>query len=156
MLEIVKEGIDVKTIIDEIGKIPLKGKHKKQVCLQGQRAGDDPYSGIGRLKDIDHLETDYVVPLFNIPYTNSIIEELGMYRTRIMLMPPYSCYSMHQDPTKRIHIPLITDWNCFFVINRTVCHLAADGKAWIVDTTLPHTFINSTTSIDRFHIVGCI
>ena len=91
---------------------------------------------------------------FDLPYTNSVMANLGMYRSRLMKMSSKTCYSYHRDPTKRIHIPLITNDKCFFVIDDEVSYYPADGSHYLVDTTKKHTFVNASRE-DRIHIVGC-
>ena len=70
-------------------------------------------------------------------------------------MSETSCYSYHKDPTKRIHIPLITNDKCFMVIDDIVHRYPADGNYYISDTTKMHTAVNGSWE-DRVHIVGCI
>ena len=100
-------------------------------------------------------EKDFNVFAYDLPYTNSILSELGMYRTRLMNMKPKTCYSYHWDPTKRMHIPLITNENNFFVIDDEVSRYPADGSYYLIDTTKKHTFVNASFE-NRLHIVGCV
>ena len=86
---------------------------------------------------------------------NSIIEELNMYRTRVLVLKPKVCYSIHSDPVKRIHIPVITNENCWLIVNKEIIHLPADGRHYEIDTTQKHTALNGSWE-DRIHIVGCI
>ena len=78
-----------------------------------------------------------------------------MYRTRVMNMGPKSCYSYHQYPTPRMHIPLITNEKCFFVLDDEVVRLPADGQSYFIDTRKMHTFVNASFE-NRIHIVGCV
>lgn len=126
-----------------------------QVCLQGVEGIKDPFYGTGRIDTFNHKENEFVIPLFDIPYTNSIIKELKMHRTRVIKMPPISCYSYHKDPTKRIHIPLVTNKDCFMVLDDKVYRYPANGNYYIVDTTNQHTFINGSLE-ERIHLVGCV
>ena len=52
----------------------------------------DHLYGTGWVADVNHPESDFKIPLFDFPYTNSVIKELGMFRTRVMRMPPKYCY----------------------------------------------------------------
>ena len=65
----------------------------------------------------------------------SIIEDLGLCRTRIMRMKSKTCLSYHYDPTPRIHIPIITNPSCFLLIDKKAHYLKANGSAYLVDTT---------------------
>jgi len=144
--------IDIERILLELEMLP---KYKNQIMLQTYEGNEDPFDGTGKLPALVRSETDYDMPLFDLPYTNSIISDLGMFRTRVMLMRPYQCYSYHRDPSPRIHIPLITDKKCMLIVDDKVIRLPADGNHYKIDTTLYHTALNGS-NIDRIHIVGGI
>lgn len=141
--------IDIDHILLELESLP---KYDTQLSLQVTPTGS---SGEGRLANLDSKEEDFKVFAYDLPYTNSIISELKMYRTRVMKMGPKSCYTYHQDPTKRIHIPLITNESNFMVIDGKVFWYPADGNYYVADTTKLHTFVNASREF-RTHIVGCI
>jgi len=141
--------IDVEHILLELESLP---EYDTQLSLQVTSSGS---SGEGKLNDLDFLEKDFNVFAYDLPYTNSILSELGMYRTRLMNMKPKTCYSYHWDPTKRMHIPLITNENNFFVIDDEVSRYPADGSYYLIDTTKKHTFVNASFE-NRLHIVGCV
>ena len=143
--------IDIDRILVELD---MHVPNAPQVALQGVEGNSDPLYGIGKLSGIKHKENEFIIPNFNIEYTNSILKRLGMYRSRLMTMRETSCYSYHKDPTKRIHIPLVTNDKCFMVIDDIVHRYPADGNYYIVDTTKMHTAINGSWE-DRVHIVGC-
>ena len=143
--------IDIERILLELDNVP---KHS-QICLQGIKGNKDPFYVIGKVLDLNHKEEEFVFPNFNLPYTNSILKSLNMHRTRVMIMQPKTCYTYHLDLTKRIHIPLITNDKCFFVIEDKIVRYPADGNYYVVDTTKMHTAINASLE-ERIHIVGCI
>ena len=144
--------IDIDRILVELD---MYVPNAPQVALQGVEGNNDPFYGIGRLSEVSHREDEFIVPNFNMEYTNLVLKKLGMYRSRLMTMRETSCYSYHKDPTKRIHIPLITNDKCFMVIDDIVHRYPADGSYYIVDTTKMHTAINGSWE-DRVHIVGCV
>ena len=97
-------------------------------------------------------------------------EQIALQGTKDNLDPFYACgaeifnntgkrehefYTYHQDTTKRIHIPLVTNDKCFFIINSIVKQYPADGNYYVVDTTQMHTAINASKK-DRIHIIGVI
>tara|TARA_B100000212_G_scaffold150494_1_gene113192 strand:+ start:2190 stop:2627 length:438 start_codon:yes stop_codon:yes gene_type:complete len=144
-------SIDIQKILNELKKIPKQ----EQIMLQKVKGKDDNY-GIGSLTAKDYPESEFNVLVYpELEYTNSIITDLNMCRTRVMRMTKKSCYSYHYDKTKRIHIPLVTNKNCFMVIEDEVFRYPADGNYYIVDTTKMHTFVNASFE-ERIHIVGCI
>ena len=144
--------INIDKILLELTQLP---EFDDQIMLQGVEGVDDPNYGIGFFKDNNHNESDFNVELYpTLTYTNKTIRDLGMTRTRMMKMQPKTCYSYHRDMTPRIHIPLVTNPNCFFVIEDKVVRLPADGNHYLIDTTKRHTFVNASWE-ERIHIVGC-
>ena len=77
-----------------------------------------------------------------------------VYRARIMLAREKGCYSIHRDFSPRLHLPLITNTQCNFLITEplTMFHLPADATTTWVDTTKHHTFMNGSTE-KRLHLV---
>ena len=150
-------SLDLKRIKKELETLPNL-ENIKQISLQGTHDNLDPFLGVGKLRLIkgDYKETDFVVPIFDIPYINSIMKDLKMFRTRLMKLYPRECYTYHYDYTKRIHIPLVTDKNCFIIDDKQIKHLPADGNHYIVDTTKWHTALNDSAELTRTHIVGGI
>jgi len=146
-------SIDINRILLELEYLP---EYDTQIMLQGVNGILDPFYGIGNLKTADHYEEEFHFPLFEkLEYTNKIIKDLRIVRTRVMRMKPKTCYTYHRDWTKRLHIPLITNENCMFIIDDEVKRYPADGNYYIVDTTKMHTAINASFE-ERIHIVGCL
>jgi hypothetical protein len=77
-----------------------------------------------------------------------------VYRTRIMLSRPKSCYSTHRDYSPRLHLPLVTNEQCKFLFTKParLIHMPADGNTYWVDTRHEHTFLNGSI-YDRLHLV---
>lgn len=80
--------------------------------------------------------------------------DVPVYRTRIMMSKPKGCYSIHRDYSPRLHLPLVTNKQCNFLLTDplTMFHLPADGITTWVDTTKQHTFMNGSTE-QRLHLV---
>ena len=70
-----------------------------------------------------------------------------------MYMRYKTCLSSHIDDSYRIHIPLITNTNCFMVIN-DIIYKMNENATYITDTTLEHTAVNAGIT-DRLHLVFC-
>jgi len=158
--------IDLQKILLEIESLNVDS----QICLTGTHKDQDPYELASHDKDFNFIFNpnkiknvtydNCKVPLFDIPYTNYVIKKFNMAFPRLMVMHPRQCYGYHKDKTARLHIPLITDNNNFFVIDvpgigESVVRLPADGNVYEVDTTMTHTFVNAS-EITRMHIVGSI
>ena len=151
-------SLDLEKIKKELKMLPDMS-NIKQIGLQGTHDNLDPFLSVGTFNKIQkyYKETDFVFPIFDMPYINSIMAELKMFRTRIMILKPRECYTYHYDLSQRIHIPVITNKGCFIVENRQLRHLPADGNYYVVDTTKMHTALNgSRDNKDRLHIVGGI
>ena len=147
-----KKTINLARVIKELNVLP---EYQRQICLQGTEEDDDPFLGCGR-RHGKFKEEELIVPLFDIPYTNSIIKKFGLYRTRVLRLFPHQCYTYHKDPTKRIHIPLISNEKCFMIVGKKLMQLPADGSYHLIDTTQLHTAINAHERKERIHIVGCV
>ena len=80
-----------------------------------------------------------------------------IYRTRIMVLQPFNSYSIHKDPTPRVHIPVVTDIKTAFLFphDNYMAHMPADRSIYRTDTTKTHTFVNYSDK-PRIHIVSVI
>ena len=158
-------SIDIHRILMELDSLP---HYDSQIMLQTVAGCTDPTYGTGSLLQdhkgtmeervalVKEIEKEFIVPLWpGLIYTNQILTDLGMYRSRVMKMRDRTCYSYHVDPTGRMHIPLKTNDNCFFVIEDEVVRLPANGSSYFIDTTKKHTFVNASFE-ERIHIVGCV
>lgn len=120
--------------------------------------GEDPFlSAVGKKKEgVNEHEYDQINPLFIGTGFENIIKKYNLFRTRLMWMEPYACYSIHQDTTYRLHIPLLTNPRCYFIWpdDQKMDFLAA-GNSYVVDTTKPHSFVNFS-NLPRLHLVGCL
>jgi hypothetical protein len=130
------------------------GHKGKQTGLQ-YKIGEDPWrSGVGKSKG---HETSYVEinPFFKDTIFHDLIKKYRLFRTRLMWVGPYACYSMHKDTTFRFHIPLITNPECYFVFRKGLIKHLSLGHCYHVDTTQYHTFMNCSDQ-QRLHLVGII
>lgn len=157
-VEKIEININISNVLSEVEQYILSDKNfVDQICLQGVNKFIDPYYGSRSMKEVDSefTEYDFSVNLFpDMEYTNSLIGDLGIKRTRIMRMKPKTCLSYHYDRTWRVHVPLITNSKCFLLIDGTAYHVPADG-AYKVNTTKYHTAINASFEA-RTHLVGIL
>ena len=145
--------LNLNKILKEIETLP---KWDEQICLQGTETIKDPFIGAGKHfydNRNSEDEKEFIHLLFDLPYINSIIKEQNLYRVRLMNLKSKTCYSYHQDYGKRFHIPIITNDNCFFVIDDKIKRYPADGNWYIIDTTKKHTAVNASWE-DRIHLIG--
>ena len=161
-IEILEDNIDLKAIREEANSIKvmmgLGWKDVDQIGIQSHKPDLNPLeeckSSTGRVSKLQYPETYFKYSLFNIPTINRILEKYGMRRTRIMASKPKTCLTIHNDLTKRIHIPVISNERCFMMINDSVYYLEP-GKIYLTNTTLRHTAVNASEA-QRVHIVGCL
>ena len=152
--------IDIQPLVDYYESMAdkvywLDSNKCKQTSLQYKTGEDPKHSGLGRGNGTDNQYVN-----LNTFYSNSICEELinkfSLCRTRLMLLEPWSCYSMHRDSSPRIHIPIITNPECYFVFKEDglVQHISIGNVYW-VDTTKFHTFVNCSPH-RRIHLMGSV
>ena len=145
--------VDIELIKEEI--LSIIDFDYQQMMLQSIPNGNHQY-GVGQIGKYKESENQFSEPVFpQLKYTNKIIKEMEMYRSRIMIMKR-GCYSWHSDSTPRIHIPIITNPdNCFMVVEDEVIRMPVSNDVYWVDTTRQHTFVNTSNEL-RVHIVGCV
>jgi hypothetical protein len=153
-------NIDVNLLLNEYSRVEKDiqwtnyGHKGKQSGLQ-YAMNEDPWSsavGKGKGQEINYNNLN---PFFKNTIFEEVINQHQLLRTRLMWVGPYACYSMHKDQTPRIHIPLMTNTECYFVFKHgLISHLSA-GSVYCVDTTKFHTFMNCSDS-HRLHLVGVI
>lgn len=126
------------------------------ICQTIEEHDDDWTCGIGRIDDLDEKD-ETLYKHINKNLKNTEIEKLILnysgFRSRIMILPPKQCYSIHADPTLRIHIPITTNDQCWMVWPEyNDCQHMYSGGEYLTDTTKKHTFINGSTQ-PRIHLV---
>jgi len=130
------------------------GHKGRQAGLQ-YRANEDPWTGAVGLDHGPEFEHTNLNPFFKDTIFETLIDKYNLKRTRLMWVGPYACYSMHRDQTPRIHIPLITNPECYFVFQTGKLINLTVNNVWWVDTRLRHTFINCSDH-PRLHLVGVV
>ena len=130
-----------------------------QISLQSLSDEDDWYCGVGmatKLKNSNETDYKFIQPSLKGSLIETVINKYGAYRARIMNLRPRSCYSLHADYSCRIHIPIVTNYQCWMTwpLTQDICHLEA-GKAYWTNTRLRHTAFNGSMD-NRIHIVMCV
>lgn len=126
----------------------------KQTGLQ-YKIGEDPWiSAVGKSAG-EELEYTELNPFFKDTIFETVIKKYNLKRTRLMWVNSKSCYSIHADESPRIHIPLITNPECYFLFKPgNMVHLNINS-VWWVNTKLQHTFLNCS-DLPRLHLVGVV
>ena len=133
----------------------LSIQHRKNVVA--------PWNTIDGLESLSHYDKDCTDTDFNILHRNfknteyeKIINDFNLVRSRILLLNGKRCYSIHQDISWRLHIPIKTNHSCLFYFSDHKEHFhLEEGKVYKVNTTERHTFFNASTE-DRVHFIGCL
>lgn len=126
----------------------------RQTGLQFKGNEDHWVSAVGKTKDYDS-RYDNLNPYFKGTLFEEIILKYQLKRTRFLWMNGKSCYSMHKDNTPRLHIPIITNPQCFMIFQiGTIQHLKSGSVYW-VDTRKSHTAMNGS-DLERLHLVGAV
>lgn len=126
----------------------------KQTGLQ-YILNEDPWtSAVGKSKG-DDFSSSLLNPFFTGTIFEDIINEFSLKRSRLMWLGDKTCYSMHNDATARIHIPIITNDQCYFVFESGHVENLKFGFVYYVDTRCLHTAMNGS-NLWRLHLVGCV
>lgn len=121
----------------------------------------DPKNGTSgpKMRDVVRKEDEFNVLCseFDGTYMSEVIELLkekyNVVRGRMMALDWKTCLTIHKDKTQRIHIPLVTDKDCFMLID-DVPHRLEFGATYLTNTTKFHTAVNAS-KIYRTHLVFC-
>lgn len=152
--------IDVQPLLAEYNQLEkdiqwIEYGHKgKQSGLQYKIDEAHWTSAVGKSQG-DELAYTNLNPFFKDTIFEEIINKYNLVKTRLMWIGPYACYSMHNDQTPRIHIPLITNSECYFVFQAGKLSNLTTNSIWWVDTRLRHTFMNCSAH-HRLHLVGVV
>ena len=131
--------------------------HKGQQTGLQYKLDESPWTSAVGKNQGSELDYSNLNPFFKDTKFEEIIIEYNLLRTRLIWVNPFACYSMHLDRTPRIHIPLITNPACYFILNTptpVIKHLSKGSVYWI-DTRRLHTFINCSEH-PRLHLVGVV
>ena len=127
------------------------------LCWNGDQEGPlPPERGHAKpeWRDVDNDEL-YPRKCFN-GYAREIVDNLPLRTKRwlVTIHTPHTKLITHQDcPDKvRIHIPIFTNDSSNWIIDGEEFHMEV-GKAYLVNTSLPHTVCNDGTT-DRIHLYG--
>lgn len=134
----------------------LSSDRGKQAGVQYRKYEYPFLSATGKLKNnINEHEYNILNPLFKNTIFEEVINKFNLFRSRLMWMYEKTCYSLHKDTTKRIHIPIITNDQCYFLFpNAKLIHLE-EGHIYEVDTRNMHSFCNFSNT-PRLHFIGCL
>ena len=128
--------------------------NKKQVGLQCKDLEDPWASAVGTSKG-DELAYTTLNPFFKDTIFEEVINKYNLIRTRLMWVSPMTCYSIHKDSTPRIHIPMITNPECYFVFKAGIIQHMPAGFVYWTNTVHQHTFMNCSNT-PRLHLIGVV
>jgi len=137
-----------------------------QVMVQVHTEEDNWRYGIGTRENYENFPNPRIFNKIQPALSNSPIENyinwlaLPVWRSRLMMIEPRTTYSIHKDHEFRLHLPLITNNQCFMLFpteddNAKMFHLPADGTTHWTNTRQFHSAVNFGTE-PRLHLVMCI
>lgn len=108
-------------------------------------------------KEFSESDVNTVLDIFNNTETKKCVETITKYtdtcRARYLTMLPSQTYRMHNDRGWRLHIPIVTNEECYFFHKGEMpYHMVADGSCYIVSVDHQHTAMNLSEE-NRTHIV---
>ena len=153
------ESIDIAPILKEYDSLEkdivwYEAGSKKQTGLQYLEGEDQWISATGKSrKDIAETQFTLINPFFKNTIFETLIVKFKLLRARLMWVGPHSTYSMHRDTTPRIHIPMITNPDCYFVFQKGIVKHLPTGHVYWINTMDKHTFMNCSEQ-SRLHLIG--
>jgi hypothetical protein len=148
-------------------------RHRNVVCLK-KRVGDSPEEALMDLsgsglpvtkRDESHGEDKYIEynPLFDGYYIMECVKEIERFvrekynvvvgKARLLRLEKRTCYPLHKDYNQmRVHVPIITNEGCFFVMKGKVEGMSEVGRAYLFNNNVRHTAVNASQD-DRIHLV---
>lgn len=154
------EKIDVGSILNEYNKLEPNivwtdyGFKGRQCGIQHKENEDEWASAVGRSSG-NEFASSILNPFFKDTIFEELVNKYNLFKTRLMWINPYACYSMHTDESPRIHIPIVTNKDCYFIF-KTLPPLHLNiGYAFWTDTTKSHSFMNCSEQ-PRLHLVGAV
>ena len=156
MIDIVDHALVKKSYLEiEKGISWSEYPNGKQAGLQ-YHIGSDPWTdAVGRMKPGQTWIDTEINPYFKDTYFEELIIKYKLFRTRLLWLKPFSCYSMHRDDTTRVHIPIITNKHCFFVFRENGLFNMPEGHVYHVNTLEEHSAMNCSTEW-RLHLIGAV
>lgn len=128
--------------------------------IQGLSDREETYDNlVGHFFDKEYAESDVnsVLDIFSNTETENSVNTVSKYaktcRARYLTMISTQAYRMHIDSGWRLHIPIITNENCYFFHKGEMpYYMEADGSCYIVSVDHMHTAMNLSEE-RRTHIV---
>lgn len=161
LVKLIEPVIDFALLSKEVKDIvSTLGQNVGQIMCQTAVDGvEDWQTGTGKVSNLPNkLENQYkyIQPSLKNSYISTIIDQYNGFRTRIMMLSSRKCYSVHYDLTPRIHIPIVTNQDCWMIWPyENSCNILEKGNIYWTDTTKYHTFINGGLT-ERIHLVLCV
>lgn len=143
---------EILALIDEVGV------DQNQIsCQMTTQSSEDWFESVGPLEDLpegDETKYKFVPERLAGTEIEKLIEKYQGFRTRIMVMGPRKCYSVHSDLTPRIHIPIVTNDQAWMIWPYdNICYNLKPGVSYWTDTRKSHTFLNGDKTATRIHLV---
>ena len=137
----------------ELGFLPNNGPGNKGPTWTPRTAEEETLLTMQDFSKPTAICTGYLLEIINR------LDEMGLNprRARIFRLAAHTESTWHVDGqphvhSVRLHIPIITNRQCFFNYAEESFHMAADGNAFLVKVNRQH-MIHNKSDEDRFHLV---
>lgn len=159
-LQQLEEVFDSQKIIEEVSSYHFR---KDNIWFISSEDGKT-YSPLGHDhvradRNLNQEKHDKLNKIFKGTYIGEIYNKLNdkydICLGRYMKLYPKKCYTYHRDLTMRIHIPVVTNENCGFIVNDNFYRMPISGQTYLLDTTQKHSALNMSKE-DRIHLVFCL
>lgn len=155
------DSIDIDNVIAQFRLIEPQiiwndANHKgKQTSIQHKDGEDIWISSVGRPRGI---ESDFckLNPLYKDTIFEELVKKYNLVRSRFLWLGASACYSFHADPAPRVHIPIFTNNQSWFIFKNGKNEHLSVGYSYWVDTRLEHTAMNGHSDKPRLHMVGVV
>lgn len=151
--------IDLDRLAQEAEKLawdPETRLFRNQTSVQNSDGGEDYLEGTGSKPGMTDDRWNNLRSDLHGTWWETFFSSLPwpVYRTRVMIMEPRSCYSIHSDTSPRLHIAIKTRPQAKFLFTDPpeLLHIPSDGFIWWVDTRCEHTAINASLE-HRWHLL---
>lgn len=153
---------EVLGIVEEFSPL-FKSDKSNGISLQYY---DDPSWNNSNNREVTPYEQKIVNSMSYVVDTEleKLLKNNNLFRARIFVIPAFKTgYSIHRDPTRRFHMPIESNPECYFMYypggpdstGLRQEYMKPDGSMYQVDTTQFHTFVNDSDT-ERIHIVAGI
>lgn len=147
-VEVLEDNFPVDDIGKEISKIKKECNLEldwTSILLQSDDGSPDPLTNLP--------ENYYKETIFEFAKTiNRIIDKYGLVKTELTKLKPRRTTQFTRSLSKRIFVPILYPTGNYTIVDGKLFSFEP-GRIYLVNTTLPHSLVNSSQS-SRVELIG--